>query len=49
MTVTVNVEVLRKIEQEIERLQDELRRMQNDASGFERLDTDVFLTEVYNG
>ncbi|MBN6188312.1 hypothetical protein JQN58_15755 [Aneurinibacillus sp. BA2021] len=50
MTVMVKVEKLQKMEAEIARLQRELRAMRSEsAQGFERLDTDVFLTEVYNG
>jgi hypothetical protein len=50
MTVLVKVEKLQKMEAEIARLQRELKAMQSGTpNGFERLDTDVFLTEVYNG
>jgi hypothetical protein len=50
MTVVVQVEKLKKMEAEIARLQRELQALQNKPTqGFERLDTDVFLTEVYNG
>jgi len=50
MTVMVEVEKLQKMEAEIARLQRELRALQSEPTqGFERLDTDVFLTEVYNG
>ncbi|WP_161798229.1 hypothetical protein [Aneurinibacillus tyrosinisolvens] len=50
MTVLVKVEKLQKMEAEIARLQRELKAMQSGTrDGFERLDTDVFLTEVYNG
>jgi hypothetical protein len=50
MTVVVQVEKLKKMEAEIARLQRELQALQNQPTqGFERLDTDVFLTEVYNG
>ncbi|WP_170230127.1 hypothetical protein [Aneurinibacillus danicus] len=50
MTVMVEVEKLQKMEAEIARLQRELRALQSEPTqGFEPLDTDVFLTEVYNG
>ncbi|GED12263.1 hypothetical protein [Aneurinibacillus migulanus] len=50
MTVMVKVEKLQKMEAEIERLQRELRALQaKPTQGFEHLDTDIFLTEVYNG
>ncbi|MED0676627.1 MULTISPECIES: hypothetical protein [Aneurinibacillus] len=50
MTVMVKVEKLKKMEAEIARLQRELKALQEQPiQGFERLDTDVFLTEVYNG
>ncbi|MBO8170405.1 MAG: hypothetical protein H0Z33_00760 [Bacillaceae bacterium] len=48
MTVTVDVEVLEKMQKEIERLQMELKRMTRSVEGFEKLDTDGYLTEVYN-
>lgn len=50
MTVTVKVEKLQKMEAEIARLQRELHALQAmSTQGFEHLDTDIFLTEVYNG
>jgi hypothetical protein len=50
MTVTVKVEKLQKMEAEIARLQRELYALQaKSTQGFEHLDTDIFLTEVYNG
>lgn len=50
MAVTVPLEVLKRMEREIERLQAELKRMKSGKEeGFETLETDDFLTEVYNG
>lgn len=50
MSVTVPVEMLRKMEKEIERLQHELKKMKHHSDeGFEPLETDRFITEVYNG
>ncbi len=53
MTVTVDIKVLESMQKEIERLQQELKRMtshaQKHAQGFEKLDTDPYLREVYNG
>ncbi|WP_155837163.1 hypothetical protein [Aneurinibacillus terranovensis] len=49
MTVTVKMEMLKKIEAEIARLQLQVKAMQNSADGFEKLDTDFCLNEVYNG
>lgn len=49
MTITVDIKVLEKMQQEIERLHLELKRMTKSAEGFEKLDTDSCLTEVYNG
>lgn len=49
MTVTVDIKVLESMQKEIERLQQELKRMTSHAQGFEMLDTDPYLREVYNG
>ncbi|WCK55809.1 hypothetical protein PP175_07705 [Aneurinibacillus sp. Ricciae_BoGa-3] len=49
MTVTVQVEMLKKMEAEIARLQNQIRAMQRVDEGFDRLDTDNCLNEVYNG
>jgi hypothetical protein len=49
MTVTVQVEILKKMEAEIARLQNQIKAMQRVGEGFDRLDTDNCLNEVYNG
>ena len=49
MTVTVNVEVLEEMKREIEHLRNELKKnKKKEMQGFEKLDTDFYLTEVYN-
>ncbi|WP_169823125.1 hypothetical protein [Anaerobacillus alkalilacustris] len=49
MTVTVDVKVLEEMEKQIQRLSKELNELKNPKkSGFEKLDTDEFLTEAYN-
>lgn len=49
MTVTVEAQTLVRMQKEIERLQLELKRISTNFQGFESLDTDSYLTEVYNG
>jgi DNA-binding protein YbaB len=50
MTTAVSMqEKIRKMEDELKRLQAELEKMRRKGSQFERIDTDVYLTEVYNG
>lgn len=41
-------EKIRKMEDELRRLQAELDKMKPKASQFEQMDTDIYLTEVYN-
>ncbi|WP_169737881.1 hypothetical protein [Alkalihalobacterium bogoriense] len=48
MTVTVEVKVLEEMQRKIERLNKELKELRKEKDGFEPLDTDSFLTEVYN-
>ncbi|WP_209124863.1 hypothetical protein [Alkalihalobacillus sp. BA299] len=48
MTVTVEMRVLEEMEKKIEKLTMEIRELRNNESGFEPLETDLFLTEVYN-
>lgn len=48
MTVTVDVQVLKRLEEEIDRLHREVQRMLQDAEGFEPTELDALLTEVYN-
>ncbi|MGO4889787.1 hypothetical protein ACJ2A9_18735 [Anaerobacillus sp. MEB173] len=49
MTVTVDVKVLEEMEKKIESLTVELKQLKKvKAEGFEKLDTDCYLTEVYN-
>ena len=50
MTVTVEVKVLEDMQKKIEKLSVELKELKKSNSdyGFETLDTDSFLTEVYN-
>ncbi|WP_179295563.1 hypothetical protein [Bacillus sp. FJAT-45350] len=49
MTVTVEVKVLEEMQKKIEKLTVELRELKKvERDGFEKLDTDMFLTEVYN-
>jgi hypothetical protein len=48
MTVT-QVKILEDMEKQIERLTVELKELRKvETDGFEQLDTDLFLTEVYN-
>jgi hypothetical protein len=42
-------EKIRQMEDELRRLQKELEDMHNRHSQFEQVETDVYLTEVYNG
>ncbi|NGQ97297.1 hypothetical protein G3578_19345 [Brevibacillus sp. SYP-B805] len=50
MTTVISMqEKLRKMEDELRRLQAELEKMRSTGSQFERIETDVYLTEVYNG
>lgn len=49
MAVTVDEKVLEEMEKQIQRLSKELSELkQPQQDGFEKLDTDVFLTEAYN-
>ncbi|MFN7251477.1 MAG: hypothetical protein ACK4M9_11880 [Anaerobacillus sp.] len=49
MTVSIDVKVLEEMERKIERLTRELKELKKtEVNSFERLDTDVFLTEAYN-
>lgn len=48
MTVTVEMRVLEEMEKKIERLTMEIRELRKVENGFEPLETDTFLTEVYN-
>ncbi|HZG13601.1 MAG TPA: hypothetical protein VE710_01155 [Candidatus Bathyarchaeia archaeon] len=49
MTTMPVQEKIKRMEDEIKRLQKELDSMLKKNSQFERIDTDVYLTEVYNG
>ncbi|MGC5327610.1 hypothetical protein [Brevibacillus sp. SYSU BS000544] len=42
-------EQIRRMESELKRLQSELDKIRRQSNEFEYVDTDVFLTEVYNG
>ena len=42
-------EKIKRMEDEIKRLQKELDSMRKKNIQFERIDTDAYLTEVYNG
>lgn len=49
MTVTVDVKVLEEMKRTIDRLSKELKGLESSkVNGFEKLDTDVYLTEAYN-
>lgn len=48
MTVTVKVEVLKQLEEQIKSLQSQLQSLNSQDEGFERLETDVFFMEMYN-
>jgi len=49
MTVTVDVKVLEEMKKTINRLSKELRDLKKpEVNSFEKLDTDFYLTEVYN-
>lgn len=49
MTVTIEVKILEEMERKIERLSKELKELKKtETNSFEKLDTDVFLTEAYN-
>lgn len=48
MTVTVDVQVLKRLEEEIDRLHREVQRMLQDVEGFEPTELDALLTEAYN-
>ncbi|MFV8828601.1 hypothetical protein [Alkalihalobacterium sp. APHAB7] len=48
MTVTVEMRVLEEMEKKIERLTMEIQELRKVENGFEPLETDMFLTEVYN-
>ncbi|MBO8163772.1 MAG: hypothetical protein H0Z34_08685 [Brevibacillus sp.] len=48
MTTSVAMqEQMKRMEEEIKHLRSELEKLQR-QEGFERVDTDVFLTEMYN-
>jgi hypothetical protein len=49
MTITVKVEVLKNLEDQIRSLQCQLRSLKLEIDGFERLESDSSLLEVYNG
>ncbi len=42
-------ETIKRVADELKRLQEELDNIRCETNQFERIDTDVFLTEVYNG
>lgn len=48
MTVTVKVEVIKQLEEQIQSLQSQLKSLSNQDEGFERLETDFFFMEMYN-
>jgi hypothetical protein len=49
MAVTVDERVLEEMEKQIQRLSEELKELKKpQQDGFEKLDTDAFLTEAYN-
>jgi len=48
MTATMMTEKIKKMEEELKQLQKELEKMRNQKNQFERMDTDKFLTAVYN-
>ncbi len=48
MTVTVKVEVIKQLEEQIKSLQTQLNRLSQQEEGFEKLDSDTYLMEVYN-
>jgi prefoldin subunit 5 len=49
MTITVKVEVLQNLEEQIRSLQSQLKSLRLEMDGFETLESDPFLMEVYNG
>ena len=48
MTVTVKVEVLKQMEEQIKSLQSQLQSLNQKEQGFERLDCTAYIMEVYN-
>ncbi len=48
MSVAVE-EQIKRMEDELKRIQSELNKIRRQNNEFEAVDTDVFLTEVYNG
>lgn len=49
MTVSVDLKVIEEMERQIEVLRKELKELKKrESTGFEALETDVFLTEAYN-
>ncbi|WP_164984905.1 hypothetical protein [Ammoniphilus sp. CFH 90114] len=48
MTVTVNVEVLKQLEEQIQSLQSQIKKLNQQEEGFEHLDSDIYLMELYN-
>lgn len=48
MTVTVKVEVIKQLEEQIQSLQTQLKSLSVQEEGFERLETDLFFMEMYN-
>lgn len=49
MTKAAMQEKIRKMEDEIRKLRAELEKTKPKATQFEKIDTDIYLTEVYNG
>ncbi|MEW9671021.1 hypothetical protein [Ammoniphilus sp. 3BR4] len=49
MTVTVKSEVLKQLEEQVLSLQIQLQQLNQQEEGFDCLDSDYYLMEVYNG
>ncbi len=49
MTTAIMEEKIRQMEDEIRQLRAELEKVLTPANGFEHVETDMYLTEVYNG
>jgi hypothetical protein len=48
MTVIMKVEFLKQLEEQIKTLQKQLIHLKHQSEGFEKLDSDFSLMEVYN-
>lgn len=48
MKVTVKVDILKQLEEQVQSLHIQLQQLKLQEEGFERLDSDIYLVEVYN-